>query len=81
MDGAKAGEIIAADLELIKGSDAILAVIEKPSIGTSMEIFFCSYVLKKPVYAVTEKYRNHIWLKNFSTAVYGTLEEFLSSLR
>jgi nucleoside 2-deoxyribosyltransferase len=44
-----AAEIVAGDIEDIQNSDAVLVFFDKPSVGTSMEIFYAKHVLGKPV--------------------------------
>jgi len=44
-----AAEIVAGDIEDIQAADAILVFYDKPSVGTSMELFYAKHVLGKPV--------------------------------
>ena len=47
-----AGQIVAGDLEDIQISHGLLVFYDKPSVGTSMEIFHAKFNLGKPVVAV-----------------------------
>lgn len=47
-----AAEIVAGDIEDIQASDAILVFFDKPSVGTSMEVFYAKHVLGKPVVVI-----------------------------
>ena len=44
-----AAEIVAGDIEDIQQADAMLVFFDKPSVGTSMEVFFAKHSLRKPV--------------------------------
>jgi nucleoside 2-deoxyribosyltransferase len=47
-----AAEIVAGDIEDIQNCDAVLAYFDRPSVGTSMEIFYAKHVLNKPVIVI-----------------------------
>ena len=47
-----AAEIVAGDFEDIEKSGALLVFFDKPSVGTSMEIFYAKHVLRKPVVVI-----------------------------
>lgn len=47
-----AADIVLSDIEDIKNCDVVLAYFDRPSVGTSMEIFYAKSVLKKPVIVV-----------------------------
>lgn len=47
-----AKEIVDGDIEDIQASDAILVFFDKPSVGTSMEVFYAKHVLGKPVVVI-----------------------------
>lgn len=73
-----AAEIVAGDLADIQASDIILVFYEKPSVGTSMEIFYAKFVLKKPVIVVNNsKTPLSPWLVFHSDAVVKTMAEAL----
>lgn len=46
-------KIVAEDLAEIDGCSAIIAMVDAPSAGTSMEIFYAAHVRKIPVIAIT----------------------------
>jgi nucleoside 2-deoxyribosyltransferase len=56
--------IVDIDLELIRKSDGILAVVEQGIIGTTMEIFYAAYTLRIPVYIIAKDYRFHPWMRS-----------------
>jgi nucleoside 2-deoxyribosyltransferase len=45
-------EIVAGDIEDIQQCDALLVYFDKPSVGTSMEVFYAKHVLGKPVVVI-----------------------------
>lgn len=47
-----AAEIVAGDLEDLQACDALLVYFDKPSVGTSMEVFYAKHVLGKPVVVI-----------------------------
>jgi len=69
--------IVEGDLELIRKSDGLVTKIKSASIGTSMEIFFASRILKIPVYIITStNIANHPWIKKHATKVFSNTAEF-----
>lgn len=48
-----AAEIVHGDLEDIQNSDAFLVYFDKPSVGTSMEVFYAKHVLELPIVVVS----------------------------
>ena len=67
--------IVKRDLKNLAASDGLVTLVEKPSIGTTIEI--CNAVLmKKPVYFISEIYRNHPWIKIYATKTFKNLKEF-----
>jgi nucleoside 2-deoxyribosyltransferase len=80
MEAGIAREICDGDIEDIQESDVILAMCPKPSVGTSMEIFFAFHNLGKPVVVVCDGVLSP-WLKNFSTAQYANLLSAITYLR
>lgn len=73
-------EIVQGDMKDIEESDVILAMCPKPSVGTSMEVFWAFYDLKKPVICVAPSPASP-WLLTFSTAVYTNLMAAITYLR
>lgn len=64
------------DLTMIRKSDGIVAFVLVKSLGTPMEIFFAAYILRIPVYIVTDKYAYHPWIKKFATKIFSSKKEF-----
>lgn len=75
-----ASEIVRGDMEDIEASDVILAMCPKPSVGTSMEVFWAFHDLKKPVIAVVPAPASP-WLLTFSTVQYTNLMAAITYLR
>lgn len=73
---AKAKAIVEADLRHIEEADGVIAFLKEASIGTAMEIFYCSWVLHKPVYVITEKAFKHAWIMALATERFKTEEHF-----
>ena len=71
-----AKNIVEDDLDKIRKSDGILAFANDTRIGTPMEIFFASRILKIPVYVITKKYSEHPWVKYFATRIFSSRLEF-----
>jgi nucleoside 2-deoxyribosyltransferase len=74
---SKANGIVEADLRLIEAADGIIALLKSPSVGTSMEIFFCSYILHKPTFVITEKAFKHAWVMALATERFKNLDDFI----
>ena len=55
-------KLVKQDLELIDKSDVLVVYYDKPSVGTSMEMFYAKHNLKKPVVLVTKKKDLSPWL-------------------
>ena len=72
-----ANEIVEFDLLDIKNSDIILVNYDKPSIGTSMEVFYASQNLGKFVIAFSPfSFINcSPWMVKYSTKILPSLEE------
>jgi len=68
--------IVEDDLDKIRKSDGILAIAETTRIGTPMEIFFASRILRIPVYVITKKYNRHPWIRQHATAIFSSRTEF-----
>jgi nucleoside 2-deoxyribosyltransferase len=84
---SQAENIVMRDLYKIREADGLVAIFDDNTamIGTSMEIFYCARVCKKPVFIVTVKYSKHPWLLYLSSrtggAVVETVEELLKVLK
>lgn len=68
--------IVEGDLEMIRKSDGLLTIINKESIGTSMEIIMAARVYNIPVYVITTKVEYHPWVRYFATEIFGSLLQF-----
>lgn len=68
-------ELVEGDLHSIRTSDGMVAFVYKDTatIGTGMEIFFASYVLRLPVIIFTD-FPEHPWLK-YHGHVVTTMED------
>jgi len=73
-------EIVDKDLKLINQSDGIICFMDVASIGASMELFYCAYVLKKPIFIVSEKYIGHPWLVTFASLSGGFIVTTINKL-
>lgn len=72
----QAREIVESDLEKIRAVDAVVAVVNGDiSYGTAMEVFYASYVLRKPVFTMYLLGKSlhkgfgqtHPWFKHLTT--------------
>jgi len=59
--------IVTSDLDAIEKADGMIAYLPYPSIGVSMEVFYCGWILKNPtlIYQpsyIYGKYERHPWL-------------------
>ena len=72
-----ANEIVEFDLLDVRNADIILVNSSRPSIGTSMEVFYASHVLGKFVVAFSPyEYREcSPWMVRYCTKILGSLEE------
>ena len=72
-----ANEIVEFDLLDVRNADIILVNYSRPSIGTSMEVFYASHVLGKFVVAFSPyEYREcSPWMVRYFTKILGSLEE------
>ena len=78
-----ANEIVEFDLQDVRDADIILVNYNKPSIGTSMEIFYASYNLGKFVVAFSPfEYRDcSPWMARFCTKILPSLEDAVSYIK
>lgn len=72
-----ANEIVEFDLLDVRNADIILVNYSRPSIGTSMEVFYASHVLGKFVVAFSpyEYWECSPWMVRYCTKILGSLEE------
>lgn len=77
-----AAEIVAGDIEDIQQCDAILVFFDKPSVGTSMEVFYAKHVLNKMVVVIDAQDRPlSPWLLHHSDAQTKHVGEALVYIR
>lgn len=74
-------EIVGLDKADIVACDAVLANCPKPSVGTSMEIFFAWTLGKRVVSVVPDRNTASPWLLYHSDAVVETLAEAFQTLK
>ncbi len=72
-----ANEIVEFDLLDVRNADIVLVNYNRPSIGTSMEVFYASHVLGKFVVAFSPyEYQDcSPWMVRYCTKILGSLEE------
>jgi nucleoside 2-deoxyribosyltransferase len=77
MTPSLAEEIVAGDLWDIRRASAVLVHYDRPSVGTSMEIFYAAFVLVRPVFLINKSGAPIIspWLIHHTVAVYDDLTE------
>lgn len=78
-----ANEIVEFDLQDVRDADIILVNYNKPSIGTSMEIFYASHDLGKFVVAFSPfEYRDcSPWMVRYCTKILPDLETAVSYIK
>jgi len=83
-----AKEIVKMDLEALTKCDGLIAILSGFSIGVPIEIFYCKYILNKPVYVVLEDnlkhYKGHPWIKYLSNKIFtsrSSLTRYLKVLK
>lgn len=79
----EANEIVHRDEADIDAADVLIARIEQPSIGTSMEIYRAREICHIPVIVVTSSHlvANHYWIRAKATKIVRTLEEAAEYMR
>jgi len=78
-----ANEIVEFDLQDIRDADIVLVNYCKPSIGTSMEVFYASHDLGKFVIAFSPfSFKDcNPWMVRYSTKILPSLEEACKYLK
>ena len=71
-----AEEVVKRDLKNLASCDGLLTIIESPSIGTTLEIANAKLMCKKYIIVISEKYSEHLWLKEYATHRFKTVKEF-----
>jgi hypothetical protein len=72
------------DLEIISECDGIVCILyDHDVIGSFMETFYASYVLKIPVYLICydRTIREHLWIRALCWKIFETVEDFKSYVR
>jgi len=78
MEPGIANEIVNGDLIDISRSDAMIVMFDKPSVGTSMEIFYAHHTLRRPIFLIDaqpEPKPLSPWLVFHVTKTFATLNE------
>lgn len=68
--------IVRRDLKNLADGQGLFTIIENPSIGTTLEIANAKLMCKKYIIVVSEKHWNHLWLQEYATHRFSTLEDF-----
>jgi nucleoside 2-deoxyribosyltransferase len=78
-----ANEIVEFDLQDVRDADIILVNYNKPSIGTSMEVFYASHDQGKFVVAFSpfEFKECSPWMVRYCTKIVGSLEESVTYIK
>lgn len=76
-----AAEIVAGDKEDIAASDALLVFYDKPSVGTSMEVYMAHQDGKPVVIVDASDKPLSPWLTHHCTAVTRSLDEAVRTLK
>lgn len=75
-------EIVFNDMKDIENSDALLVYFDKPSVGTSMEVFYAHFNLKKFIVVVNVSGKPiSPWMMEHSSHVVNTLEDGVTLLK
>lgn len=81
MEPGVAREIVRGDLEDIRRCDGLLVYFDRPSVGTSMEVFYAKYTLWLPVVVVNVSGQPlSPWLVYHSDAVCSSVQNGLAIL-
>lgn len=74
-------EIVELDIQDIRNSDIILANCPKPSVGTSMEIFFAHSIGKTVIAVVPDKSKASPWLTYHCSELHESLNDAIAATR
>ena len=74
-------DIVENDLEKIRKSDGIIAILNDVRIGSPMEVFYASRILRIPVYIVTRKYNSHPWVIQHAAKIFTNRKELEAFIR
>ena len=72
---AECEDIVNRDLAHLAECDGLLTIIEKPSIGTTIELVNAK-TMAKPVSVVSPRYKSHPWIRVYADETFDTIEEF-----
>jgi len=67
--------IVSRDLASVKESDGFFTIINKPSIGTTLEMGYAKQ-LGKPIVVVSEIYKDHPWIRVYADHKFANIDEF-----
>jgi len=82
----KAKNIVESDLELIRQAveqgGGLIAFVEKPTIGTSMEIFYAGRMLQAPVFVLSynKEIINHPWINTCAYKVVPSIKQLIREI-
>lgn len=83
LPGSCTTDIISYDKQRIQHCDALVAYIQRLSVGTIMEIFYAKS-LGKPVYVIDfngkNKLENNLWLRGHCDCVFNSVEDCASHI-
>lgn len=72
-------DVVLSDLQEISCSDGIVCILyDRVVLGSFMELFYASYVLKLPVYLICydESIREHLWIRALCWKIFPDIESF-----
>ena len=75
--------IMEQDLLEMSKCDGLFAILNEPSSGVAIEIYFASKILHIPVILCSEnpKILNHVWLSALATSVVSSFDQLLEKLK
>jgi hypothetical protein len=73
--------LVHSDLADVRAADALIVYYDKPSVGTSMEVFYASHILGKPVVLVNRSYDIiPVWMLYHADQIVGSLTHARAAL-
>lgn len=72
--------LVSKDKRNIDRCDALVAIIEKPSIGTTLEIAYAKQYGKK-VIVISEVYYQHPWIRVYADYTFKNIDEFKNFIK
>ena len=73
-------ELVARDLKNLASCDGLFTIIEKPSIGTTLEIANAT-LMKKEIFIVSKDYIDHPWIKIYANHRFQNVEQFKALIK